>query len=120
MNVLEGRQLVVLLPHDRDLVSVERRFKKRDCVVCKKLCRYGTRNTIAVTAFRPTERNVLDCLNGAKNIRSAFCLNGHDVLGAPAVQPNIQFVNFYLSVIWDLGSKVILQRIGGDSEKNID
>jgi hypothetical protein len=87
------------LPHDRNFVPIESGFKKRDSVVCKKLRRDGPWDTIAVSLFSFAECYILNSLNRSKNIRSALCLNGHDVLCTPAIEPNVKLIYLDLPII---------------------
>src|ERR1035437_9590129 len=104
-------QLVMPFTHYRNLIAVERRFKKGDGVVREELRRDGTCDAVPVPLFSLAESYVLNGLDRSEYIRTALRLNGHDVLRSPAIEPDIDLVDFDLPVVGNFRAEVVLQRI---------
>ena len=65
-------------------------------------------------------RDVLLCLHRGKLITPALRLNWNDVLAAEPINPHIHLIDFDLSEPFHGGPEMVLKRVGGDTEEDVD
>src|SRR5208337_1906782 len=94
--------------HDRYFIAVERRFEKRDRIVCQKLRRNRARNAIDIASLGLTEGHVLNGLDNSENVRTALRLHRNDVLSTPAIETDIEFIDLDLAVVGNLRTQMVL------------
>lgn len=108
----------VLLFHNLDFVVLHGEFEHGYSVLGHELCGNGAAYQIG--KFRLAVGDILVGLDYAVLVRAALGLNGDDELTAVAVYAHVHFVDFDLADALEVGAQVVLQRVGGDAEKDVD
>jgi len=100
------------------LTVLNGQLENRDYFVRHKLS--GDRSADEIGKFLGTARDVLLGLNCAKLIAASFGLDGYDKLSSLAINADINLVDFNLPNAFDGCAKVILHRVAGDAEEQVN
>jgi hypothetical protein len=93
-------------------------FKKSDQAIRNKLC--GNRSADQFRELGSTNRKILLDLHDPYPLSSAFGLNWQDIVGAPLINTNVDFIHLDLADARRSCSQMILQRIASKASENID
>lgn len=108
----------MLFVDDENPVIGKSQFKHCNALIFHELRRNQAANQVG--KLPAAVKVILLCLNGSKLVASSFCLHGNDILRSVPVQANVNLVDFQLSDFFHVCTQMILKRISGDAEENID
>ena len=98
-----------------DFVILQSQFKKGNDLIGHKLC--GHRTALNAGELFVNETDILSSLNNPNLVFTTLGLYWDNIVTAPLVQSDIQFVYLDLSDALDSSSKMVLQAIGCEAEK---
>ena len=97
--------------HNLNFIARGYQFEHRYFIFGHELGRYRSTNQGRI--LFAAAGNILLSLNDPMLVGTAFSLDGNNELTAKFINSDIDFIDFYLSKIFDSCSEVILKRIGG-------
>ena len=110
--------MVLFLRHDSDIIPVFLELHERDDILLHKLRAYRAANQ--VWQFSGAKGDVLLDLHTAEFIAASLGLYRDDIVGAALVDSHVNFVGFDLSHFLYGSPEVVLQRVAGNPQENID
>ena len=117
-DVGRGYESVVPFLHDLDSVVLHRHLEHCDQVAFGELGEDGTANQVGKSVAAPKE--ILLRLFHGQLVAASFSLNGQYELPPDAVDRDVYLVYLDLADILDGSPEVVLERIGGDAQEDVE
>ena len=115
---ITGNEFIMPLIGDHYCAVIIDQFEHGNFSFRHELDGYRTAKKVWKTFLTPSD--VLNRLDDAMLVVTAFCLHRNDELAPVFVDSHIDLVDFNLPDVGDFRPKMVLERIGSNSEKQVD